>query len=152
MFYRPVHLIPANTKIDFMRWHKITFIVSLCLVLGSFALIFLKGLNFGIDFEGGILIKAQSTQGPADLASLRSQLDRIGVGEVSLQELGSASDVSIRLAHQKYTDADQQRAADQIKKERPGTRAEELERLAPKRADSEAQRRAVDKVTESLGA
>ncbi len=151
MFYRPVHLIPANTRIDFMRWHKITFVVSLCLVLGSFALIFLKGLNSGIDFEGGILIKAQATQGPADLASLRSQLDRIGVGEVSLQELGSSTDVSIRLAHQKYTDADLQQVKDEIKKERPGTRQEELDRMGPTRADGEAQRHAVDKVTQSLG-
>src|SRR5215475_6708378 len=142
MFYRPVHLIPPNTRIDFMRWHKITFVISLCLVLGSFGLIFLKGLNFGIDFEGGILIKAQSTQGPADLASLRSQLDSIGVGEVSLQELGSVNDISIRLAHQKYSDADLQRAADAIKKERPGTRADELDRLKAIRADGEAQSRA----------
>jgi len=150
MFYRPVHLIPPNTRIDFMRWHKFTFAFSLFLVLGSFALIFIKGLNFGIDFEGGILIEAQS-QGPADLGSLRAQLDGLGLGEVSLQEFGSANDVLIRLAHQKYTDADQQLAADQVKKERPGTRADELPRLAAKRADQNAQANAVAKVTQSLG-
>ena len=44
MIYRPVHLIPPNTRIDFMRWHKLTFAFSLALVLGSFVLIFVKGM------------------------------------------------------------------------------------------------------------
>jgi len=151
MFYRPVHLIPPDTRIDFMRWHKITFAFSLFLVLGSLALIFIKGLNFGIDFQGGILIEAQ-TQGPADLAAMRSQLDSLGLGEVSLQEFGAANDILIRLAHQKFTEADQQAAAEQIKKERPGTPADELTRLSAKRADSDAQLKAVEKVKQSLGA
>jgi preprotein translocase SecF subunit len=148
--YRPVHLIPANTRIDFMRWHKVTFAFSLLLVLGSFALIFFKGLNFGIDFRGGILMEVQ-TQGPADLAGMRSQLDGLGLGEVALQEFGSPNDVLIRLQHQSYTEADRQQALEQVKKERPGTPADELTRLSAAKADGNAQLSAVDKVKQSLG-
>src|SRR5215475_7145304 len=111
--YRPVHLIPANTRIDFMRLHKITFAFSLLLVLGSLALIFIKGLNFGIDFEGGILMEVRTQGGPADLTSMRSQLGGLGLGEVALQEFGTPQDVLIRLQHQSYTEADRAQAAEQ---------------------------------------
>jgi SecD/SecF fusion protein len=37
------------------------------------------------------------TQGPADLAALRAGLDRLGLGEIALQEFGNASTVLVRV-------------------------------------------------------
>jgi len=54
--YKPIHLVPANTRIDFMRFHKPAFVLSVIMVLGSFVLLFTKGLNYGIDFAGGVLM------------------------------------------------------------------------------------------------
>src|SRR6185295_10708594 len=74
-----------------------------------------KGLNYGIDFTGGILIEAQSTAGPADLASMRSTLADLDLGEVALQEFGSPDDVLIRVQQQKGDTQAQLQAADKVK-------------------------------------
>ncbi len=113
--FRPLHLVPAGTRIDFMRGHRLTFILSLVMVLGSFALVFAKGLNFGIDFAGGIVIEARSTTGPVDLAALRGDLDGLGLGSVALQEFGATDTVLIRLAQQEGGETATQEAVAKVK-------------------------------------
>jgi preprotein translocase SecF subunit len=148
--YRGLHIIPPDTRIDFMRYHKPTFIISVLMVVASILLIAFKGLNYGVDFAGGILIEV-GTQGPADLTSMRSELSGLDLGEVSLQEFGEPDKVLIRLRHQDYTEADRQQALQQLKSERPSTPADELERQSYTRADQVAQQNAIDKVTATLG-
>ncbi len=103
--WKPIRLVPANTRIDFMRWHKITLAVSVFLVLASIGLLFTKGLNFGIDFAGGILIEARAPEQP-DLADIRERLSGLGLGEVALQAFGAENDVLIRLPQQEGADAE----------------------------------------------
>jgi preprotein translocase SecF subunit len=148
--YRGFHLIPHDTRIDFMRYHKITFGFSMLMVLGSILLIAFKGLNFGVDFAGGILIEV-TAPGPADLGKLRSQIADLDLGEASLQEFGKAETVSIRLQHQDYTDQDLAAVAEKLKAERKGISQGEIDRLAPVLADQEAQQRAIDTVKTALG-
>ena len=62
--------------------------------------VFVFGLNFGIDFEGGIAIQVRAKQGTIHLDELRSTLGGLGVGEVSLQEFGDASTALIRVQRQ----------------------------------------------------
>jgi preprotein translocase SecF subunit len=112
--FRPIHLIPPNTRIDFMRFHKITFAISVLMVVGSLLLIFGRGLNFGIDFAGGILMEVQ-TEGPADLATMRQQLSGLGLGEVSLQQFGEPDEVLIRIQRQEGEEAAQQEAVNQVR-------------------------------------
>jgi preprotein translocase subunit SecF len=92
-------LIPSETSIGFMRWRKIGFAFSIVLILGSIALVGVRGLNLGIDFLGGTLIEVQ-TKGPADLGALRSELNGLGLGEVALQEFGAPDTVLIRIQRQ----------------------------------------------------
>ena len=111
---RTLRLVPANTKIDFVNKRLIAFIISAMLVLSSAGIFFGKGLNLGIDFLGGILIEVR-TNGPADISDLRMQLDGLGLGEISLQEFGSANDVLIRIQRQDGGDSAQQKAIDVVK-------------------------------------
>lgn len=149
--YRGIHVVPHNTRIDFMRYHKITFAFSMIMVLGSILLIAFKGLNFGVDFAGGILMEV-TAPGPANLTQLRSQLSGLGLGEASLQEFGKAERVLIRLQHQNFGEQDRAAAAERLKSERKGITKDELERLAPIYADQEAQQRAIAAVKAALGA
>jgi preprotein translocase SecF subunit len=92
-------LVPDDTKIRFMRMRFIAMAVSGLLMLASVVALFYPGLNFGIDFKGGILMEVR-TPGPADLASMRAELNGLGLGEVALQEFGAETDVLIRIARQ----------------------------------------------------
>ena len=70
---RHLRLIPSDTKIRFIDRRGIFFVFSALLVAASVALFAFKGLNYGIDFKGGILLDIR-TKGPADLAELRRSL------------------------------------------------------------------------------
>jgi len=111
---RPLHPIPPDTRIDFMRPHRITFALSVFMVVGSILLIAFRGFNFGIDFSGGILMEVR-TPGPADLARMRSTLSGLGLGEVALQEFGSPDSVLIRVQRQEGNEAAQAQAVERVK-------------------------------------
>ena len=85
--------------------HKSTFFyISGLLVILGILLLFVKGLNYGIDFKGGILLQAH-TQEPADMAAIRSTLGALDLGEVALQTFGTDDDVLIRIEKQQGGDA-----------------------------------------------
>ena len=92
-------LVPAKTSLRFMERRKIAFALSVLLILGSVVMYFGQGLNRGIDFEGGILVEVK-TEGPADLAAMRSLMSGLGLGQVALQEFGAPDDVLIRVERQ----------------------------------------------------
>jgi preprotein translocase subunit SecF len=98
--FHGINLIPTNTRIRFIQARTITFVFSGVITLLSIVGVFWPGINFGIDFRGGVLIEARSTQGPADLAAMRAQLDGLHLGEIALQDFGSDRDVLIRVAGQ----------------------------------------------------
>jgi len=110
-----VRLIPDRTDIPFLRWRNGLFAFSAALAIISIVLLFAKGLNFGIDFEGGILMEVGSEQ-PADISDMRITLGGLGLGEVTLQEFGSNTEVLIRIERQPG-DADAQQAAITIVRE-----------------------------------
>jgi preprotein translocase subunit SecF len=109
---RPIVFLRKPPSIDFMRWHKVGFAFSILLTLASIGFFLAKGLNYGIDFAGGVAIEARSTKGPADLAQLRTKLDTLHVGEASLQQFGSPQDVLIRLPRLPGDDKAQMRGVD----------------------------------------
>ncbi len=110
-----IRLIPDRTDIPFLRWRNGLFAFSAALAIISVVLLFAKGLNFGIDFEGGILMEVGSEQ-PADISDMRITLGGLGLGEVTLQEFGSNTEVLIRIERQPG-DADAQQAAITIVRE-----------------------------------
>lgn len=114
--WKPIHLVPPNTRIDFMRWHKAALVVAVIMTLGSIGLVAIKGLNFGIDFAGGIVMEVRAPQAP-DLGEMRERLDGLGVGEVALQAFGDPNTVLIRLPQQEGGEAAQQTAISKVRTE-----------------------------------
>ncbi|WP_321326885.1 protein translocase subunit SecF [Thiomicrorhabdus sp.] len=86
-----------TTNINFMGQRGIAVAFSIFMIIGSFAGLWMKGLNFGIDFTGGTIIEL-SYPSPVDLKELRSDLTKANYGEAVAQHFGSAEDVLIRIA------------------------------------------------------
>ncbi len=103
---RPLRLVPAGTSINFLKMRPIALVLSALLVLGSVGAFAVMGLNFGIDFRGGILIEVRSEQ-PAELGEMRADLNGLGLGEISLQSFGQPTDVLIRIQRQDGDEAEQ---------------------------------------------
>ena len=78
-------LYEGDTSIDFVGrkwlWYAISAVIMGIAVTG----LLVRGLNFGIDFQGGIAIQVRAKQGQVQLDTLRSELGNLGVGEVTLQ-------------------------------------------------------------------
>jgi len=89
-------LIPDNTNISFMRWRTVGLVISLIAVVGSLVLLSVRGLNLGIDFVGGQVVRTSFAQ-PVDIEQLRGRVGSLGLGDATLQELGNSRTYQIRL-------------------------------------------------------
>src|SRR5882724_516565 len=112
---RPLVFLRKTPTIDFMRLHVAGFAFSIVLTIASAVAFLSVGLNYGIDFVGGVLIEARSTSGPADLADMRQKIDALHLGENSLQGFGSPNDVLIRLSRQPGGDAAQEKTVNAVR-------------------------------------
>lgn len=91
-------LIPDNTNIRFLRWRVPFYVVSILLMLGSYGLLATKGLNLGVDFVGGQMVRMTFVDAPAaPLADLRERIDGLGYGEPIIQQFGKPNEISVRM-------------------------------------------------------
>jgi preprotein translocase subunit SecF len=93
---RLLKLVPDHTNIGFVRLRWWAFGITILLTIASLTLVATRGLNFGVDFVGGLMIEAQFEQ-PPELDTLRGQINAMNVGDTSLQQFGGPRNVSIRL-------------------------------------------------------
>ena len=102
-----MRLIKEKTSIDFLgaTRRKIALAISVVLVAVSLVSLFTRGLEFGIDFTGGVLLEVGYAQ-PADLEGIRSHLAEAGFSEAQVQRFGRDTDVLVRLPPQPGAEAD----------------------------------------------
>ncbi|WP_174285109.1 protein translocase subunit SecF [Sphingomonas bacterium] len=96
-------LVPDNTNIDFVSLRKWAFGLTLLLSIVAVGLVVARGLNFGVDFKGGLMIEEKFASAP-DLDRVRTTIDRLNYGEAALQQYADATIVSIRLPVQQSAD------------------------------------------------
>ena len=96
-----MRLIKEKTSIDFLSStrRRVALAVSAILVITSFVSLATRGLEFGIDFTGGILLEV-AYESVADLESIRSDLTDAGYASAQVQRFGSDDDVLVRLPPQ----------------------------------------------------
>ncbi len=91
-------LVPDTTNIHFLKWRVPFYVVSVLLMIASWALVATQGLNLGVDFVGGQMIRATFTQeAEAPVAELRREIGSLGYGEPVIQRFGQPNEVSIRM-------------------------------------------------------
>jgi len=98
-------LIKDNTSIDFLnrKPRLIAAVVAAILVLVSLGSLAVRGMAFGIDFTGGILLEVGYPE-EANLDRIRQLMAEAGFEDVQVQRFGAATDVMVRLPPQPDTD------------------------------------------------
>jgi preprotein translocase subunit SecF len=84
------------TRFPFMSTRRVWYGLSAVLIVASFALVAVRGLNLGIDFTGGVVVETSFPQAP-NIDQLRSALGKGGVAVAQVQAFGSSRDILVRL-------------------------------------------------------
>ena len=85
-----------NINFNFMKWHKNAIYVSSFLILISLFSVLTKGLNYGVDFNGGTIIEI-SFENDAPIEDIRNYLVENNYTKSSVQYFGSNKDLLIRM-------------------------------------------------------
>ncbi len=100
-------LVPDQTHIGFIKLRFAALALSAVLVVGSIVALFTLGLNFGVDFKGGVTIEVVDTD-PIDIGAVRSAVDELGLGSVDVQTIqdfaGADEAVLIKISQQEVDD------------------------------------------------
>src|SRR5512141_1874415 len=94
-----------NSNINFLGWRRVSLTISTVLVIIALGAIFTRGLNYGLDFTGGVLVEAEYKD-PVETADVRAALDAAGLGDALVQSVGGSREVAIRLQVDKTSNAD----------------------------------------------
>jgi len=84
------------TRFPFMQTRKVWYGLSAILIVGSLLLVFIRGLNLGVDFTGGVVVETNFAQAP-NIDTLRGALAKAGVAAAQVQIFGSSRDILVRL-------------------------------------------------------
>jgi len=84
---------------NFLGARRLMFSLSVLLVIASLATLGARGLNFGIEFTGGVMVEVRYPQA-TDLEPIRVMLDERGYEGAMVQSFGTARDVLVRLPPQ----------------------------------------------------
>jgi len=111
---RLLKLIPDNTNLDFMRWRNVALGISIAITLASVALVAVRGLNLGVDFVGGQMIRVTFSQ-TAPIEEIRKTVGDLNMGGFSIQESGNDRTLSIRMGLPKGGEDAANKAASRVR-------------------------------------
>jgi preprotein translocase subunit SecF len=147
-------LVPDHTNLDFMRWRNLALVLSIIATVASIAFTAYRGLNLGVDFVGGQLVRVTFQQ-PVNVEELRAKVDAMHLGEASIQEFGSAKTVQIRLPKPSGGDAAANIVAGRVKAEverdYPGARIDSVDTVSGKVSEELADNSAIAIALAMLG-
>ena len=110
-----LRLIKKTPNLFFIEKRKIFYSISVFLALISLIALLLKGLNFGIDFKGGLLIEAKFKE-DTKLETLRNKIAEVNKGDFSIQALdNSNNNYLIKVELNETIDNDQEELINLIK-------------------------------------
>lgn len=93
-----------ETHIDFIGSRRIPIALSILLIIGTFTVLFTKGLNFGLDFTGGTLVEMRYAE-PVEVAPIRKQLSDEGLPGTIVQHFGTSRHIMVRIPVYKDKDS-----------------------------------------------
>jgi len=85
-----------NSNIHFLRIRVFSVAVAVVLMIASVALLATKGLNYGLDFTGGVSLVVDYAQ-PVQTGDVRNALEKGGIENTVVQSVGGSREVSIRM-------------------------------------------------------
>jgi preprotein translocase subunit SecF len=85
-----------SRDIPFMRHALVFNVVSIITFVAAVAFLAIYGLNLGVDFRGGTVIEVNYGHA-VDFGRVRGAIDKLGLGEFSVQSFGSSETALIRL-------------------------------------------------------
>jgi preprotein translocase subunit SecF len=147
-------LVPENTNLDFMRWRNVALILSTIATVVSLSYTAYRGLNLGVDFVGGQLVRVSFAQ-PIDAEQLRAKIDSLHLGEASISEFGGPKTFQIRLPKPPGGDTAANVVATKVKqeveKDYPGARIESVDTVSGKVSEELADNSAIAIALAMLG-
>ncbi|WP_118857805.1 protein translocase subunit SecF [Sphingomonas mesophila] len=128
-------LVPDNTNVDFMRVRNIALVLSILLTIAALALVAVRGLNLGIDFVGGQVVRTEFAQ-TVDIEKLRGDVAALKLGDANIQEFGDSKTYQIRLPRPDGPDTAAAAAVTELRtmleREYPGARVDAGESVSGK--------------------
>ena len=85
-----------SRDIPFMRHALVFNVISIITFIAAVVFLAIYGLNLGVDFRGGTVIEVNYGHA-VDFARVRSAIDKVSLGEFSVQSFGSSETALIRL-------------------------------------------------------
>ena len=89
---------------NFEKKFKLANLISLIFFFVSLVLIFLKGLNFGIDFKGGTLIELRDESKKLNISEIRSSFSNMNLGDINVKQFGNKGDYLIKFERKSFDD------------------------------------------------
>ena len=90
-------LVPDHTNIDFMRWRNVALVLSLIATVASLAFTVYRGLNLGVDFVGGQLVRVTFPQPVECRATARRRSTRCSSAKRASRSSAATKTYQIRL-------------------------------------------------------
>jgi preprotein translocase subunit SecF len=121
-----------SRDIPFMRHALVFNVISAITFVLAVVFLATRGLNFGVDFRGGTVIEVHYAH-PVDFNRVRATIDKLGLGEYSVQSFGTAANALIRLPLKEGVSSAQlsERVMSALKADDPSATQQRVEFVGP---------------------